>query len=165
MSGSTLSPALLARLSLAARSAVESCGGVDGAAATTGRGRSTAGRWMNRNEPDQPPVDAALAMDLAVVLQGKAPPITSAMAAELGFALLRLPEGVCGSGEWHEAMGRLAGEVGDVMNRICSALADDNAVSAADVRRLNIVGEIDEAVQQLMTLRQLAVATIDGGAA
>lgn len=162
MTGTTLPPAQLARLSAAARSAVESCGGVDGAALTTGRGRSSPGRWMNRNEPDQPPLDAALAMDQAVLLQGRAPPILTALARELGHVAIRLPEAPSGAGEWHGLMGAGAQEVGEAMASVCAALGDDGAVDAGEVQRHRIVEQFDEAIEKLVALRNLAVRTRDG---
>jgi hypothetical protein len=155
-----LSPAVLARLSAGSRSAVEQCGGVDGAAATSGRGRSTAGRWMSRNDPDQPPLDAALAMDQVVVLQGRIPPILSAYARELGHVAIRLPDAPDGSTGWHQSMGTVSSQVGEAMARICTALGDDGAVSAREVATLNIVGEIDGAIEALVAMRAMAVGAV-----
>lgn len=163
MTGSTLSPAQLARLSNASRSAVESCGGVDGAALTTGRGRSTCGRWMNRNEPDQPPLDAALAMDQAVMLQGRGTPILTALARELGHVAIRLPDAPEGLSEWHGLMGAGAQEVGEAMASVCTALGNDGMVDAGEVRRHRIVEQFDEAIEKLVALRSLAQRTRDGG--
>ncbi len=163
MTGSTLSPAQLARLSAASRSAVESCGGVDGAALTCARGRSTCGRWMNRNEPDQPPLDAALAMDQAVMLQGLAPPILTALARELGHVAIRLPDAPDGPGEWHGLMGAGAQEVGEAMGAICAALGNDGMVDAREVVRHRIVEQLDEGIEKLVAMRALAMRTRDGG--
>lgn len=158
-----LSPAMLARLSAGTRSAVETCGGVDGAAATSGRGRSTCGRWINRNEADQPPLDAAVALDQVVVLQGRVPPILTAYARELGHVVIRLPDAADGPGEWHGLMADVASQVGEGMARVCQALGDDGAVGAGEVVKLRIVEEIEDAIEALARMRALAVAVRDGG--
>ena len=159
-----LPPAQLARLSLATRSAVESCGGVDGAAATTGRSRSCPGRWMNRNEPASPPLDAALALDSAVALQGRAPPILTAYARELGHVAIRLPDAPEGASAWHQSIGAVTRQVGEAIERICTALGDDGEVSGREVAKLNIVGEIDEAIEALVAARALSIAASAAGA-
>lgn len=89
-----LSPAA-ARVKRVVRQAVSLIGGVDGAAVTVGRGRSTVGRWMCLNEPDLPCLDSALAMDEVLVAMGKGPMIVAALALELGH----LAFDVCSGGE------------------------------------------------------------------
>jgi hypothetical protein len=147
-----LSPAVLARLSAANRSAVEQCGGVDGAAVTTARGRSTCGRWINRNDADQPPLDAALAMDQVVALMGRMPPILTALARELGHVIVPLPDA---APRW--ADGRLlalvaaqAKEFGEISGSTIEALAD-GTISAAE--RARITGEIDDLLPLLIAMR------------
>ena len=117
------------RLKLASRRAVELCGGVDGAAATVGRGRSTTGRWHNINDDDLPGVDQALMMDMVAVADGKVQPMTDAMARELGFALLRLPDAAIGDGDWMAAAGVLSAEAGEAVQQLCEALADGDGVN------------------------------------
>lgn len=157
-----LSPATLARLSAGARSAVESCGGVDGAAMTSGRSRSTCGRWINRNDADQPPLDAALALDQVVVLQGRVPPILTAYARELGHVVVRLPDAPDGPGAWHGMMAVVSEQVGEGMARLCQALGDDGDVSAAEVVRHRIVEEWDDIIDAAVRMRARAVAVRDG---
>ncbi len=161
MTGTTISPAVLARLSLATGAAVDSCGGVEGAGRASGRSKSTAGRWSTTNEPDQPPLDAALAMDRVVMLQGRAPPILTAMARELGHVAIRLPDAPEGASAWHQGIGQVSAQVGEAVQSICAALADDGDVSGREVRRLNIVGEIDDAIAEMVKLREMAKAKAD----
>lgn len=118
-----------ARLKLAARRAVELCGGVDGAAATVGRGRSTTGRWHNINDDDLPGIDQALMMDMVAAAGGHMPPVTDALARELGFALLRLPDVAVGDGDWMAAAGALSAEAGEAVQQLCVALADGDGVN------------------------------------
>lgn len=63
-------------------------GGVDGVAATTGKGRSTPGRWASLNEPDLPCLNSALAMDEVLIGTGAGPMLLQVLAAELGHVVL-----------------------------------------------------------------------------
>lgn len=147
-----MSPALV-RIKRAVRDAIGFCGGVDGAGATVGRSRSTAGDWNNRNMPTFPPADCAFALDEACLIAGRGLPILSAMAAELGAVVIALPEGESGAGELTQAFVTAAAEFGDVSQRLREALAD-GAIDQHEARAL--VSEIDEAQAALAKMRHLA---------
>ncbi|MFN7028415.1 MAG: phage regulatory CII family protein [Sphingopyxis sp.] len=146
----------LARVKRAAKAAVELCGGVDGAAATTGKGRSTCGRWINRNDPDTPTLESALALDSIAVGMGHEPPITAAMARELGGAFMRLPDAPSVNSEWFERLGRFSSEVGDTMRGIAAALADGRI---DDAERAEQIRQIDEVLAVAAEIR----AALDSG--
>lgn len=155
-----------ARLKPAARRAVEYCGGVDGAGATTSRGRSTCGRWMALNEPDLPGVECAVLLDQVAVASGHLPQITEAMARELGFALLRLPDaahdGVAhGAADWMASIGALSAEAGEAVQRLCAALALNPQHAQPTRQRIDRAAlnaaqrEIDDVIRAAVTIQAL----------
>lgn len=112
------------RMKFAAQTAVEFAGGVDGAAATTSRGRSTAGRWLSGDEPDLPTIDSAVALDKAAIAEGKPPTITAAMARDLRRVLIALPSARSSREDWHAKAARLTQEHGDLMGGLLRDLSD-----------------------------------------
>lgn len=144
----------LGRITRAVRAAIHANGGIDGAAATTGKARSTTGAWNNLNEADLPTLGDALALDeIALSGTGRAP-ILHALAAELGHVTIRLPEAQ-GAGEAVVlALADATGEFGDVAHAITDALRDGR-ISGRDPQA--IISEIDEAQAKLAVLRALVV--------
>lgn len=143
----------LARLKRKVRDAIDQCGGIDGAGATAERSRSVAGDWHNLNHKAFPTLDCALALDEAVIAQGKAPPIASATCRELGGVFVPLPD--CGADPDSLAgmvMG-LASEVGDVARRVSEAVADQ-VVKACEAEAIE--HELDE-LDRLSARLRLAV--------
>lgn len=120
----TRGTALHGRLKVAAAFAVEACGSVEGAGATAGRGKSTAGRWHNAADPDLPPIDAALLMDKVAVAKGETPPIASAFATELGKVLIDLPDADTTRDCWHRIMASLADGHSDLLSGLLRDIAD-----------------------------------------
>lgn len=113
-----------ARIKQAVIEAVEVCGGVDGAAALVDKSRSLAGSWRNINQTDLPRVDDATKLDSVAVAQGREPPVTSAMARELGGVFLPLPAAdPCDAALPGHVM-HLTTELGDLSRRVGEALAD-----------------------------------------
>lgn len=156
-----LSPALQARLKLAVRSAVESCGGVDGAAATVGRGRSTCGRWMNINDADLPPLDGALALDLAVVAQGREPPVLTAVARALGRVLVVLPDvDAAHGGDLLTLLAGLSREFGEVSGAVIDGVADGR-VTRAEARKVR--GELADVIAKAVAM-DAVLGVIEEGA-
>lgn len=132
---------LHARLKVAAQSAVELCGGIDGAAATTLRSRSTCGRWLNGNEPDVPTIYSAAMMDRALIARGDEPAIASAMARELGRVLIALPAGAMTQDGWHQKAAALAEGQGALLTGLLRDIADGRIVRAeARARRGDVAG-------------------------
>jgi len=139
------------------RPAIAASGGIDGAAATAQRGRSVVGDWNNLNHDALPPLDCAHALDeVALATTGRAP-ILQAYAAELGHAVIRLPDAY-GEGE-ALAMGLVAAtaEFGDIAHAVTDALRD-GVISAREGD--GVIRQIDEAVASLVRLRGIVVNTI-----
>lgn len=130
------------RMKFAAQTAVEQAGGVDGAAATTSRGRSTTGRWLNGDQPDLPTIDAALALDKAAVAEGKPPTITAAMARDLGRVLVALPSARASREDWHAKAARLNAEHGDLMGGLLRDLSDAKISRAEATPRRRDVADL-----------------------
>lgn len=139
-----------ARIKRKVRQAIHQCGGVDGAAATAERGRSVAGDWGNLNHPAFPPLECAHALDEACIAQGQVPPILSALAAELGHVVIRLPD--CGEGvdALTGALIDASAEFGDIATEVREATRDGN-VNAAE--RDRIIAQIDQAFASIARLR------------
>lgn len=130
--------AALARIKRAVRGAVALCGGVDGAGATAGRCRSVAGDWNNLNSQAFPPLDCGFALDEVALAVGKAPPIVSALARELGGVFVLLPE-VDGAGDGiAAALLEIMDEVGQLAGGVRVSLGDGRCDrrEAADLRSL-----------------------------
>lgn len=125
------------RIKRAVRHAVHLCGGVDGAAATADRKRSVVGDWNNLAHAAFPPTDCALALDEIAVSQGHLPPITSALARELGGVFVPNIDCLADEGTLAGMVMQLSKELGDVAGEIAKAMADgvvtaDEAVAALD---------------------------------
>ncbi|MFC0684648.1 phage regulatory CII family protein [Novosphingobium clariflavum] len=149
----------LARIKRRVREAVELCGGVDGAGATAGRHRTTAGDWGNRNHRAFPPVDCALALDEVCISLGQGAPILSALAAELDHVCVRLPDGAVQSADLGAALIDASAEFGDIAAEIREATRD-HKVCAQDRDRISL--QIDEALASLVRLR-FVVNSIEKG--
>ncbi|WP_411340338.1 hypothetical protein V6U71_21610 [Sphingopyxis sp. J-6] len=130
------------RMKFAAETAVEQAGGVDGAAATTSRHRSTAGRWLNVNDPDLPTIDAAVALDKAAIAEGKAPAITAAMARDLRRVLIALPDVRADRGNWHAKAVTLTQEHGDLLTGLLRDLSDQKISKAEATKRRRDVADL-----------------------
>lgn len=144
----------LGRLTRAVRASIHANGGIDGAAATTSKARSTTGAWNNLNEPDLPTLGDALALDeIALAGTGRAP-ILHSFAAELGHVAIQLPQ-AHGEGEAVVlALADATGEFGDVAHAITDALRDGK-ISGHDPQA--IISEIDDAQAKLAQLRALVI--------
>jgi hypothetical protein len=136
----------------AVREAVSRLGGIDGVVGIVDRQRSTVGRWVNINEPDLPPVDAALAIDQALIVIGHKPMIAAKMARVLGATL------VAGASEGDAAASLLAAhtaivrENGDLHCAMAEALSDGSISSA---ERSEIRNEIADNIDALHALDRL----------
>ena len=124
-----------ARMKRGVRAAIGACGGVDGAGATAGRSRTTAGEWNNLAHPAFPPLDCALALDEAAIAQGKAPQIVRAFARELGGVFVPLPDTLADPESLAGLVMELTGRLGDISEEMRAALAD-GVVEPDEARRL-----------------------------
>lgn len=146
-----------ARLKLAAQAAVDRCGGIDGAAATVGRGRSVAGDWHNINHASLPPLELALLLDKVAVARGMAPAITQALAVELGLVLVARPDAADGvAGNVEKLVLRLAEEFGVLAREVSVALDDDRITAAEAAKALGALARLEAVSARL----RLALAQI-----
>ncbi|MBB5684321.1 phage regulatory CII family protein [Sphingobium boeckii] len=149
---------------LAAKKLIRAAGGLEDAAAHTGKSTSALSRYCLPNCPDSMPVRVAI--ELESVTHGSAghPVMTRLMAQRQGFALVKLPDPMACSTIWSGFVAKLAKEGGDVMAAVCRALEDDNDVSPAEATAtLNDVQElIDIAVQLRAALVERAGAVAPG---
>lgn len=143
----------LLRIKRAVREAVQRTGGTEGAAATTGRTKSTAGRWMNLNEADLPPIDAAFAMDEILVASGAGPLILRAMARELGQSVVAQVEGEADGCDYHMALAMISQGSGSLAATLATALSDKKVNKAErDDLRLKIADLQDDLAKLSMML-------------
>jgi len=128
--------AALARIKRAVRAAIGLSGGIDGAAATVGRSRSTVGGWNNLNETDMPPLDCALALDEIAVARGELPPMTCALARELGGVFVPHIDVTAEEGSAPFLAMLLARSLGEVSGEIARSLADDGRIDEAEAAKV-----------------------------
>ena len=131
----------LARIKRAVRSVVAICGGIDGAAATVLRSRSTVGGWNNLDTRDFPPLDCVLALDEIAVAQGKLPPIICALARELGGVFVAHIDPLADEGSPPFLAMELAQHLGEVSGEIAHSLADDGRIDAGEAEK--VLGWLD----------------------
>jgi hypothetical protein len=127
--------AALARIKRGVRAAIALCGGIDGAAATADRRRSVAGDWNNLASPAFPSLDLALALDEVAVAQGKLPPITAALARELGGLFVPHIDTLADADTLPGMVLALMHELGDVSASMRSGL-EDGALDDAEIDRV-----------------------------
>lgn len=139
-----------ARLKSAAIDAVQAAGGIEAAAALTGKGNSTVGRWHSINDADLPTLSSALQLDRVAAAQGKAPTITRALARELGLSLVaHRPSDDASPADLLAAQVAIVREGGDVQVVIAQALSDGRI----DKREANAIrSEIADLIDELTKL-------------
>lgn len=136
------------------KAAIAANGGIDGAAATVERGRSVVGDWNNRSHEALPSLGCAFALDeVALATSGKAP-ILQALATELGFVAIRLPEGLVGEDAETGALAAAMAEFGDVARALTEGRAD-GVLSPRE--REGVAAQIDEAIASLMTMKAIVL--------
>lgn len=122
----------LARIKRAVRGAVAVCGGIDGSAATADRSRSVVGDWNNLARPIFPSLDCAVALDEIAVARGDLPPITAALARELGGLFVPHIDAGAVPGSAPGLVMQLATRLGEVSSVTSLALANDGVIDAAE---------------------------------
>lgn len=151
------SPALARIKARGIRPAISASGGIDGAAVTAQRSRSVVGDWNNLNHEAFPPIDCSHALDeVALAVTGKAP-ILTAIAAELGCVVIRLPEAHGECAPLAMGLAEATGEFGDIAHAITDGLRDGRLSPA---ERDATVAQIDEAIASLVQLRAVAINSV-----
>ncbi|MES3155030.1 phage regulatory CII family protein [Sphingomonas faeni] len=125
-------------------------GGLEAASGFCRVGKSALGDNQSVNKPE-----SFVALDVIADLEPLArdrdgwPHVTRALAATMGFVLVKLPEVPATSAELLSLIGRHAKEGGDVSQAVCRALAD-NHVSRSDAREIR--REIREQMEVLAAM-------------
>ncbi|WP_010218870.1 phage regulatory CII family protein [Sphingomonas sp. PAMC 26621] len=146
-------------IKLATAELIKGCGGLEASAGFCRVGKTVLGDNQSVNRPD-----SFVAIDVVQDLEPLArdregwPHITRALAAGLGFALVRLPECTPSGTDLLMLLARLSKEGGDIASEICKALADQ-VVNPAEARaiRKQLREQIEVAVQL-----DAALASIEG---
>lgn len=156
-----MSPAL-ARLKRGVRASISSNGGVDGAAATAERSRSTAGDWMNLQSPTFPPVDKAFALDEVSIAEGRDPEIIRAYARELGGVFVMLPDSLADPESLAGMVMELMGRLGDISQEMRAAQQNDGRIDPTEARRLLELQQRHDEVSAQLRLALMRLADNEG---
>jgi hypothetical protein len=138
-----------ARIKRGVRAAIALCGGVDGAAATVERCRSVAGDWNNLAHKAFPSIDLALALDEVAVARGELPPITAALARELGGIFVPHIDAAADADTLPGMVLQLMHELGDVSASMRTGMADGDLDDAEIDRVLREQDDLDRASARL----------------
>ncbi|MEW6092224.1 MAG: phage regulatory CII family protein [Pseudomonadota bacterium] len=136
----------------ATRMLVRDAGGLELAAKVTRVERAALSRYENPAAEQFLPVDVLLDLEAA---NGEAH-VTRFLARAQGHVLIELPK-LDGTGAFGEHLGAIAKECGEAIAVVGEALAAGGTITAEEVRELDILREIDEAVEKLMALRTALV--------
>lgn len=145
--------AVYLRLKAATRRLVETAGGLMLAAEVTRVGKTKLSDYGNQNLDE---IFAAADVIADLEAAAGAPLVTRELARIAGHALIALP-GASGDEGWIARLGGVSKETGAVIGRLAEALGDDGMVSAAEIRRGDLIGLASEAIEQLVLLRAAAI--------
>jgi len=154
-----LEPADLA-LKLATKDAIRGAGGQEFLSEALGRAQSRFSDYGSPNKPDFMPID--LVRKVQALGAGKPgwPHITHALARADGFDLYKLPETGAAPGDWLKQIGALSTEAAEITTKICAALADDQRVTATEIKSNALIADAEQlvtlGVQLLAQLRNVA---------
>ncbi|GAK33270.1 hypothetical protein JCM17846_18320 [Iodidimonas nitroreducens] len=149
-------------LKLATRDLYRALGGQEVAADFAGRSQSRLSHYCNTTNPAM--AAEFIPADILVRLEPLTgiPYVTRLLAHASGYALV--PLGVASKEDrpWAGRLADLIREAGDVAAHLADSLAEDGRVSAADVVRRDLHGEVREAIQVLVDLNA-ALGRLDSG--
>lgn len=143
---------------------VRAYGGQVAASAETGKSQPRISAYGLLNTADFPPLDVIDTLEARTVGLPGHPHVTRWLARRRGMMLVPLPE-LQPSGAWGQSLKQLGKEFGDVTGRICEAIGNPEspgAVTASEIRKHNLIEELDELAEQVALMRALAVRTLDG---
>jgi len=135
-------------LKAAARMAIREAGGLESAAAVTRVERSSLSRYEQPGADLFMPADVMLDLDAA----NGVPHLTRELARRLGHVLIELPR-LDGTGVWGRHLGDVAKECGEAIAVVGAALSVGGTITAEEVRGLDILREVDEAIERLVVLK------------
>jgi hypothetical protein len=140
----------------AVRAAVSALGGIDGVVPIVERQRSQVGRWVNINDHDLPTLDAAIAIDQALIATGHKPMITAKMARILGATVVAGASDNCALSllSAHTSIVRQGGDVQVAMAEALSDgqidLAERNRIRSAIADNVDALHALDQLVQAVV---------------
>lgn len=106
--------------------AVKAAGGQDAASMSTVAGRSQLQRCLSPNHRDSITVRDAVTVDaIGAHVEGH-PFILRAFAAQLGYGIHKAPVAQPTAAQWHQQIGALASEAGEIIAKMSAGLADGN---------------------------------------
>ncbi|MBA5778225.1 hypothetical protein H2509_13940 [Stappia sp. F7233] len=148
-------------LKSAVRMQLRQCGGQDSAASITRVSQQQLSAYGNadneRHENEHMPIDVLLDLTL------DAGPVALTEICRLsGGAFVQLPS-THSDGVWAAEIGRAVKEGGEAAAKLCEALATGGTITAEEIRELDIVREISEAIEALIALRQHCNRVINAG--
>lgn len=128
---------------------VKSVGGIEAAASILGKGHSTVGRWVNRNDADY-----SMPLADARELEANAPEplITMALARLAGGVFFALPQAIGCDDALPAQVMLLVKELGDVSGAIGAALADGVVTPSEASAALEQLHELDTASAKLRAM-------------
>lgn len=141
---------------------VRAAGGVEAAAGFCRLGKSQLSDVGNVNISDKfMPLDVI--DDLEAVTAGTPgwPQVTRALARRRGFELVPMPEASDVEIDWLQHIAQLSKEAGDVVSKLAANAA--GGITAAEIKRAEIVREFDELVRIAVEGRAAALAELARG--
>ena len=157
-------PRPAATLKAATNDLVTAVGGQAAAADELGQTKGTVFRWTDDSEDNAHrsiPAQAIRTLERVAVADGAAPIVTQFLAAEAGFALVRLSPATLAS-DWNAELARLASEASDVIGGVAKALSNPPVGRVLPAEAGALVVEIDQACAVFAALRQRVTALRDG---
>jgi len=141
---------LYAALKSATRGLIRATGGLENARAVTRVSVPHIARYGDVKDMTAfMPIDVVLDIEAAL---GE-PIITRELARLQGHVLLSLPAVQGDDGPWGKEIGEIARECGDVLSAAGTAFAQGGVITADEIRTLNIVGQVNEAIEALVAFR------------
>lgn len=139
----------------ATKALIKAAGGQEEATRFTGmRSQSRLSSYGLPNTDAFMTIDSVRALEAVTHGLPGHPHVTRWLAGEAGGVFVPLPRAVLAdAADWHVEMAAVSKEVGDVIQRICLALADSK-VTPVEARRIR--GEIQEAQEHLAMIDALA---------
>lgn len=137
----------------ATKALIKAAGGQEEAERFTGRSQSRLSSYGLPNTDAFITIDNVRALEAVTHGLPGHPHVTRWLAREAGGVFVTLPTAALADTDWHVEMAAVSKEVGDVIQRICLALAD-RTVTASEAR--SIRSEIKDAQEHLAMLDALA---------
>nr|WP_319513711.1 phage regulatory CII family protein [uncultured Cohaesibacter sp.] len=124
------------------REATKKAGGVECAAGVTRVSTAQMARYGQPQGVDWMPVDVVADVEKDI---GE-PVVSRALAQALGYELVKLPEGHW-EGDINQQLAAMLKEMGDVVQKMGQALADDGCISKDEARQLRLRKELGDLLQ------------------